>query len=105
MASTINTGSIDTAFPIAGQDNDSQGFRDNFTNINDNFVTAKDEITALQDEIATVAIPVTVPVSAKGSPGDRRGMMASDASYMYMCILDYTNGVDDIWVRSAASAW
>ena len=30
MASTINTANIDETYPIAGQDNDSQGFRDNF---------------------------------------------------------------------------
>lgn len=51
MPSIINTGNIDTAYPIAGQDNDSQGFRDNFTNINDNFIAAKDEIEDLQDKV------------------------------------------------------
>ena len=33
MASSISTASIDTAFPVAGQDNDSQGFRDNFSQL------------------------------------------------------------------------
>ena len=33
MASSINPNNIDTTYPVAGQDNDSQGFRDNFTNI------------------------------------------------------------------------
>ena len=38
MASNINAFNIDGTFPIAGQDNPSQGFRDNFTNIkNDEF--------------------------------------------------------------------
>lgn len=50
MASTINTNNIDTEYPIAGQDNDSQGFRDNFTNINTNFEAAKDEIEDLQSK-------------------------------------------------------
>ena len=31
MASNIDNTSIDATYPIAGQDNDSQGFRDNFT--------------------------------------------------------------------------
>ena len=48
MASNINLTNIDTTYPIAGQDNDSQGFRDNFTNINTNFTEAKTEIEALQ---------------------------------------------------------
>ena len=44
MASNINTTTINTSYPIAGQDNDSQGFRDNFSNTNSNFVAAKAEI-------------------------------------------------------------
>ena len=32
-SNNINTGGIDTTYPVAGQDNDSQGFRDNFSNI------------------------------------------------------------------------
>jgi len=103
--STINTGTdfIDPGFPQAGQDNDSQGFRDNFTNILSNFATAKDEISSLQAEIATVAIPTTVPVSSAGQAGDRIGMIAADATYMYMCISDYVNGDPGIWVRSPAT--
>lgn len=52
MASNINSIGIDEFFPIAGQDNDSQGFRDNFTVIKDNFTKAADEITDLQDNAA-----------------------------------------------------
>ena len=37
MTSAINPNNIDSAYPVAGQDNDSQGFRDNFTNIKTNF--------------------------------------------------------------------
>lgn len=48
MTSAINPNNIDGAYPVAGQDNDSQGFRDNFTNIKTNFTYARDEITALQ---------------------------------------------------------
>ena len=33
MASNINPNNIDGTYPVAGQDNDSQGFRTNFTNI------------------------------------------------------------------------
>jgi len=48
MASNINANNIDGTFPIAGQDNDSQGFRDNFTNVKTNFSNAKTEIEDLQ---------------------------------------------------------
>jgi len=48
MTSAIVPGNIDGTFPIAGQDNSSQGFRDNFTAIKNNFTTAASEITNLQ---------------------------------------------------------
>jgi hypothetical protein len=48
MTSAIVPGNIDGTFPIAGQDNSSQGFRDNFTAIKNNFTTAASEITDLQ---------------------------------------------------------
>ena len=50
MASNINPLNINGAFPIAGQDNDSQGFRDNFTNIKTNLVHSKSEIEDLQQK-------------------------------------------------------
>lgn len=49
MTSTININTIDASFPVAGQDNDSQGFRDNFENIKTALKTAATEITSLQD--------------------------------------------------------
>ena len=51
MSSNINPNNIDTTYPIAGQDNDSQGFRDNFTNIKTNFQYAEDEISDLQQNV------------------------------------------------------
>lgn len=50
MTSSINPNNIDGTYPIAGQDNDSQGFRDNFTNIKNNFTFAYDELTDLQSK-------------------------------------------------------
>jgi hypothetical protein len=49
MTSNINPNNIDGAYPVAGQDNNSQGFRDNFTNTSTNFQFAADEITDLQN--------------------------------------------------------
>ena len=51
MASQINPNDIDGAYPVAGQDNNSQGFRDNFTNTKTNFQYAADEITDLQNNV------------------------------------------------------
>jgi hypothetical protein len=50
MASNINPNNIDGTYPVAGQDNNSQGFRDNFTNTKTNFQFAANEITELQSK-------------------------------------------------------
>lgn len=50
MTSNINPNDINGAYPVAGQDNNSQGFRDNFTNTSTNFQYAADEITDLQNK-------------------------------------------------------
>lgn len=50
MTSAINPNNIDGAYPVAGQDNNSQGFRDNFTNTKTNFEYAASEITDLQNK-------------------------------------------------------
>jgi hypothetical protein len=48
MASNIAYTTIDETFPVAGKDNDSQGFRDNFGIIKNSFQAAKGEIEAIQ---------------------------------------------------------
>jgi hypothetical protein len=53
--SNINPYNIDGTFPIAGQDNDSQGFRDNFTNAKNNFIFAASEISDLQAKAITIS--------------------------------------------------
>jgi copper(I)-binding protein len=50
MTSQITPSNIDGTFPVAGQDNSSQGFRDNFTNIKNNFTYAANEISELQSK-------------------------------------------------------
>jgi hypothetical protein len=50
MTSQINFAAIDAEYPVAGQDNDSQGFRDNFSAMQAALITAKTEITELQDK-------------------------------------------------------
>jgi len=56
MASNINYINVDESFPIAGQDNDSQGFRDNFATIKSSLASAKTEITNLQDNTAKLNV-------------------------------------------------
>lgn len=50
MTSQINPNNIDGTYPVAGQPNNTQGFRDNFTNIKTNFQTAATEITDLENK-------------------------------------------------------
>ncbi len=52
MASQINATTINANYPVAGQDNDSQGFRDNFSRIKVALTTASTEITVLQQNTA-----------------------------------------------------
>lgn len=48
--SNINTNSIDTNYPVAGVNNSTQGFRDNFTSIKINLDAASNEITDIQNK-------------------------------------------------------
>ena len=54
MASNIVPGNVDGTYPTAGQDNSSQGFRDNFSAIKNNFTEAKTEIESLQTNKASL---------------------------------------------------
>ena len=54
MASNIVPGNIDPTYPKAGQDNSSQGFRDNFNSIKNNFTEAKTEIETMQTNKANL---------------------------------------------------
>ena len=48
MTSNINFSAIDETYPVAGKDNNSQGFRDNFSATKAGLSTAKAEISDLQ---------------------------------------------------------
>ena len=54
MASNIVPGNVDGTYPKAGQDNSSQGFRDNFSATKNNFTEAVTEIEALQTDKANL---------------------------------------------------
>jgi hypothetical protein len=63
MTSQINYSAIDATYPVAGQDNDSQGFRDNFGATIAALTVAKTELTELQTK-AILNAPLTngIPV-------------------------------------------
>ena len=54
MASNIVPGNIDGTYPKAGQDNSSQGFRDNFAEIKTALTTAASEISDMQTNKASL---------------------------------------------------
>jgi hypothetical protein len=81
VTSQISPNSIDPTFPIAGVDNDSQGFRNNFTNILNNFSYAASEISALQN--STVQI---------GTSNNLAGTTLSNAILQNMTLLYYDLG-------------
>jgi len=57
MTSQIDTSKIDTTFPIPGRDNDSQGFRTNFSSIKQSLTQAASEISDLQSHKASLNEP------------------------------------------------
>ena len=72
MTSAINPNNIDGSYPVSGQDNNSQGFRDNFTNIKVNFQDAAKEITDLQNK-ALLRAPLTGSNLALTTSNDLNG--------------------------------
>jgi hypothetical protein len=50
MSSTSTTfiNSVNTTFPVAGQDNDTQGFRDNYSNIKNGMQALANEVSVIQ---------------------------------------------------------
>ena len=78
MPSNINPYSIDGTFPIANQDNSSQGFRDNFTNIRNNLLFAENEISDLQSKaLVTSALTGQTLTNDMGGTQIRRPQLAA----------------------------
>ena len=84
MASNIVPGNIDGTYPVAGQDNSSQGFRDNFNAIKNNFTEAKSEIEALQSNKASL-----------NASNDFSGNIVSDAQFKDNSETVYAHGSID----------
>jgi hypothetical protein len=93
MSSNINPYNIDGTFPVAGQDNSSQGFRDNFTNIKNNFAFAQNEITDLQTKsILTAALNgQTINNDMAGTQIVRPQLRAWTQAYLDLGVIGETN--------------
>ena len=78
MASSLSPTSIDATFPVAGQDNDSQGFRDNFNQIKTDLTNTKAELEDLQSN-AVLKANLTSPVVTASN--DLGGLALKDYKY------------------------
>ena len=79
MTSNINPNDINGNYPVAGQDNNSQGFRDNFTNTSTNFQYAANEITDLQNKAVLKAALTGTTLN-----NDMNGAVLSNAQLLDM---------------------
>jgi hypothetical protein len=100
MTSAINPNDIDGTYPVAGQDNNSQGFRDNFTNTKTNFQYAANEITDLQNKAVLKAalIGTALDNDMAGSPlsnaniSDFSAVVAQLGNQSGSVTIDYVDG-------------
>ena len=87
MTSNINYLSINENFPVAGEDNDTQTFRDNFDTIKTSLRSAQEEITNIQTNTAGLELVAT----ENGS--DFGGREISNAILRNTLIKGYGGGV------------
>jgi hypothetical protein len=71
-------------------------FTENFAT-SDDFVNGT-SITFYNPGSEALTFKSTVPASAAGGPGDRKGMIAADTEYLYVCIGNY-DATTEIWQR------
>jgi hypothetical protein len=86
--SNINPNNINGAYPVAGVDNDSQGFRDNFTNIKNNFAFAQTEVNDLQSKVI-----VKSALTGTTLNNNMAGTLLSSAQIQDFRETEYDNGI------------
>lgn len=47
----------------------------------------------------------SAPATTKGVAGNKKGMVAFDDNYLYICTATYTTGAANIWKRVSISSW
>ena len=80
MSSQINSNSINQSFPVAGVDNNSQGFRDNFTAIKNNFTVTTREMNDLLNKVVVKA-PLTYGPNPSNVANDLAGSGINNAVF------------------------
>ncbi len=84
MTSQINPNNVDGTYPVAGQPNNTQGFRDNFTNIKTNFSYAETEITDLQSKAVLKSALTGTTLDNNMADNLIYAVKLNDVSYTYL---------------------
>ena len=84
MTSQIDPNNIDGTYPVAGQANNTQGFRDNFTNIKTNFSYAETEISDLQNKAVLKSALTGTTLDNNMSDNLIYAVKLNDISYTYL---------------------
>ncbi len=84
MTSQINPNNVDGTYPVAGQPNNTQGFRDNFTNIKTNFSYAETEITDLQSKAVLKSALAGTTLDNNMADNLIYAVKLNDVSYTYL---------------------
>ena len=94
MTSQINPNNIDGNYPVAGVPNNTQGFRDNFTNTSTNFQYAADEITALQTNAVFKSALTGAILDNNMNDNPIYAVKLQDVSYTYVPITTTSGSVN-----------
>jgi hypothetical protein len=86
MTSQINPNNINGGYPVAGQPNNTQGFRDNFTNTRTNFEIAASEITALQTRSVLKSALPGATLDNNMNDQELYAVRLRDVSYTYLAV-------------------
>jgi hypothetical protein len=46
----------------------------------------------------------SAPAASVGAAGDKKGMIAFDSNYLYICTANYT-GSSNVWKRASITSW
>jgi len=84
MTSQINPNNIDGNYPIAGVSNNTQGMRDNFTNIKQNFQYAETEIDDLQAKVLLKAALTGTTLDNNMNDNLLYAVKLNDVSYTWL---------------------
>lgn len=94
MTSQINPNNIDGTYPVAGQPNNTQGMRDNFTNTKTNFQYAADEINDLQSKVVLKSALTGSTLDNNMNDALISAVTLNDVGYTYAAITTTSGSVE-----------